>query len=56
MSYNWFGLVWFNCLWNIIVYWKENSVVAFVYIKYMICKHILSRHKAKWSNSSVSDN
>ena len=50
----WLGLVWFNGISTIVGYSMPNPV--FIYIKYMICKHILSVHTVKWSNSSISNN
>ena len=44
-------------LWHINLYRLFNAKSYFyVYIKYMICKHILYIHIFKWSNSSISHN
>ena len=37
--------------------WLFNAKSCFyIFIKYMICKHILQIHTVKWSNSSIYDN
>ena len=50
-----FGLVEFYGTSNIVGYLKPN-LFLFVYIKYMIYKHILYIPAVKWSNSSISNN
>ena len=51
-------LVWFSLvLWHINLSWLSNAKSCFcIYIRYMICKHILQIHTVKWWNSSISNN
>ena len=55
VSHQMFGLVGL-VLWHIKHYWLFNAKFCFyIYIQYMICKHILLIHTVKWPNSSISN-